>query len=36
MRVISVSSVSADVMNDLNKKLESAEIFLEKKNVEKL
>ena len=34
--VISVASVSSDMMNDLNKKLESAEIFLEKKNVEKL
>ena len=32
--VISVASVSSDMMNDLNKKLESAEIFLEKKNVE--
>ena len=32
--VISVASVSSDLMNDLNKKLESAEIFLEKKNVE--
>ena len=29
--VISVASVSSDMMNDLNKKLESAEIFLEKK-----
>ena len=29
--VVSVSSVSSDLMNDLNKKLESAEIFLEKK-----
>ena len=33
--VISVASVSSDMMNDLNKKLESAEIFLEQKNVEK-
>ena len=33
--IISVSSVSSDMMDDLNKKLESAEIFLEQKNVEK-
>ena len=33
--VISVASVSSDMMNDLNKKLETAEIFLEKKKVEK-
>ena len=33
--VISVASVSSDMMNDLNKKLESAEIFLEQKNAEK-
>ena len=33
--VISVASVSSDAMNDLNKKLESAEIFLEQKSVEK-
>ena len=34
--IISVSAVSSDMMDDLNKKLESAETFLEKKNVEKL
>ena len=33
--VVSVSSVSADLIKDLNKKLESAESFLEKKEVEK-
>ena len=32
--VISVASVSSDLMNELNKKLESAELFLEKKNRE--
>ncbi|OUV98483.1 MAG: thioredoxin [Alphaproteobacteria bacterium TMED93] len=33
--VVSVSSVSADLIDNLNKKLESAELFLEKKEVEK-
>ena len=33
--VVSVSSVSTDLIKDLNKKLESAELFLEKKEVEK-
>ena len=33
--VVSVSSVSADLIENLNKKLESAELFLEKKEVEK-
>ncbi len=33
--VVSASSVSADLMEDLNKKLETAELFLEKKEVEK-
>ena len=33
--VVSVSSVSTDLIKDLNKKLESAELFLEKKDVEK-
>ena len=33
--VVSVSSVSADLIKDLNKKLELAESFLEKKEVEK-
>ena len=33
--VVSVSSVSADLIDNLNKKLEAAELFLEKKEVEK-
>ena len=33
--VVSASSVSSDLMEDLNKKLELAELFLEKKEVEK-
>ncbi len=33
--VVSASSVSADLMEDLNKKLETAELFLEKKEVER-
>ena len=33
--VVSASSVSSDLMEDLNKKLESAELFLEKKEVER-
>ena len=33
--VVSVSSASADLIDNLNKKLEAAELFLEKKEVEK-